>query len=286
MMSNANAMSLVRSKNSPGYSVVELLAATAIGSTIFALVAVLINLAMSTSLKQQDMIETETELLVGTYHLTNVLSQAVELNGVTTDINTYQTGTVDGVIRTFTNEGTTIAGTEGRTYTIAVFNRETTSSGLSGGAGTFPVSTFRPTGIFYQKPTANTAGALYIDLGGRATANLVQPDATTTVIHRLVEFQVTEVRLGPGNEAISARIRMVLRYFNNAENVPAGAWCPAADIGVVAGCVNNANFRDLVTQFQVIMGNNDLTSQGINVARQGTNGLLYFFRMLNPVVFN
>jgi hypothetical protein len=228
----------------------------------------------------KDRIETERLALAAEYYLTAFFTQAVQLDHQgAASLNTWSSPVGQGRLRTFS--GTSIAsGMAGTVHTIAVFNREARASDDDNNPSGVS-SSFLTTGVFYQMPTADTSGVLYLETVNPGLT--VAPSSGGVKLDRIVEFEVTDPIKAANDEVLSARFRIVFRHFLSENYTSQGTWCPTADIASgTAGC-NPSAYRDIVTNIQVNMRNNLMPSQGGGLnASQTTGGRIYFFRMLHP----
>jgi hypothetical protein len=226
----------------------------------------------------QDKLGAQRLLLEAEYYLNSIFRQATNLKFAgNINLNNYSPGSSEGALRIF-NGDSVAGGLAGTVHTIAVFNRETGASGRGAGAR----SQFVPTGLFYQMPTADTSGVLYIDLSD-GTNSPVAPSARNIMIDRLVRFNVADVILGPGNEVLSVRFEIVVRYPLNDNYSPLGAWCPPLDLqNGMLGCQGAAHI-DLIANLQVTLRDNLIVSDGTTNTTQSSQGRLYFYRILHPL---
>jgi hypothetical protein len=180
-----------------------------------------------------------------------------------------------GKIRRYNLNDWTATTGSGTVDTIAYFLRENLRSGESGltmtGADRFPV-----TAVFFQRPTINKYGELYIHTQADYRKSL-SPSASDIRIPGIVDFEIVDLvgndYANDGNYPIDADlqnktviggvlIKIVIRnYFGRTlENL---TWCPARFMTANPTCQTSAPFRDTQKMFLVNVRNNIL-SRGIS----------------------
>jgi hypothetical protein len=257
--------------------------ALGIGTFAVLLIASVINWLLGMSTNGADKIEAEKNLIDATYQITYTLGQAVYVAQSTTSLNSFSIG-ASGLGQLLSNfNGDSISGgNAGKIYTIAIFNREnaTSATGVS-------QSAILPTALFYQTPTLNKSGALYLNLGNSPSSSglvALNPDASSFLIDRVVSFKVVSVQTAPSSQQVtSAQFEITVRYFLGTTNPGSGAWCPPNDIGAVTGCDASLAHKDITTNFQVGLVNNKFNSDGTSIPQQDSLGRIYLFKMLSPM---
>ncbi len=252
---------LVNSKK--GFSLVELLIAVALN-------AVLVTIVASALLKARDMqknLELQTrdeqERWDAEKMIRSFFQQAIDLKYAAVlpplGLNNWTSiPNMTGAIRTFDSD--TAWGTLPGTHALAVFWREDQRSAETGSAAVLK-STFRPTGIYFQKPTPTTWGVLYIDQG---LGGILSPDLGDLKFEGLVRVQINNMRTGnvddyqaEDREPVSSfDIVLTFRKHFGLQKDNQLIFCPRARMGVQAQCSNTVPSRDLVRTIRVVLRNN------------------------------
>ncbi len=246
-----------------GFSLTELLVAVALN-------AVLVTVVASALLKARDMqknLEMQTrdeqERWDAEKMLRSFFQQAIDLKFAAIlppqGLNNWTGGpTMTGAIRTFDSdlEWGTLPGT----HALAVFWREDQRSPEVGTPAALK-SSFRSTGVYFQKPTPLTWGVLYIDPGA---TGVLSPDLSDLKFEGLVRVQVNNIRTGNIDDYIaedrepvtSFDIVLTFRKHFGLQGDNQLIFCPRARMGVQAECHNTVPSRDLVRTIRIVLRNN------------------------------
>jgi prepilin-type N-terminal cleavage/methylation domain-containing protein len=208
--------------------------------------------------------------------LSLTLSQAIDIDFDSSgaSLNNFNSGgTSRGKFRTFS----ATSGISGALETIAIFVRET---GVNSAATV-------PSAIFFQRPTADLPGVLYISHGNKLP---LQPDPGDAYYDNLVEFETTPnatttTVTDPDGTVhqllVAAEFRTVFRYFLTNPG-PTGNWCPVADIASSKpGCTAGAPFKDIESKFSVILRNN-VYQRKSTFSGDLPFSTIYYFSMRSP----
>lgn len=166
----------------------------------------------------------------------------------------------------------------GNWATLGVFIREM-------GMGTD--SDLRSAAIWYRKPTPNTSGVVFFDVGNDTNTPMV-PDYGDNYVSGITRLEFQRRDVGAPAQLSALRINFTLRYQKRTD---AGVnWCPQADIdNAVAGCVTpGVLYNEISRNFEVVLRNNFRSINGVNgtLGEVRTLGRLYFFQILNPARWN
>jgi hypothetical protein len=260
-----------------GASLLELLVSKAAAGVLFLGLATMMVWVASSNLMEIDRLESESLALKAAYHLRATMAQALNVRATNLNINNFNTPlSSEGRIRSFV--GASIAGgLQGQVVTVGLFVRETAPSGAPS-PGTLN-SNLQGTGIFFQRPSPNRSGVLYIQTSGATPA----PDRQDLYFDRLVHFEIVPTQTGPNGQVLSTRVRMIFR--NLMTDASDGGWCPTPDIGIVPGCLDLPR-RDFEKNLIVESRNNSFPNAAISAGQQTIHGRLYFFQTLAPYTNN
>ena len=192
----------------------------------------------------------ETEILRAGYHLQQALGLAVDVRQAAGALEGFNVNAgIQGQIRNLTID--TMGGAPGTATTMALYRRE------AGGMGLLQRSDIKGTGIFYQRPTPNTSGVLYLDLGFAGGA--MTPDYNDTYFGRIVEFGLSNFEFsGPAMNVLTAvQANITMRGFMGS-HMNQWNWCPRGDIVAASpGCAGPivGNYRDYQRIFRVVIRN-------------------------------
>ncbi|HVK60426.1 MAG TPA: hypothetical protein VM432_02700 [Bdellovibrionales bacterium] len=160
-------------------------------------------------------------------------------------------GTNEGRIRTTFDSGA--YGIDGRVRLLAIFYRE------NQGAMTSPTnSSLKPTAVYFQQPTPNTYGMLYVDNGNGVALSPDLGDVTYGKLTRLIFSNPQESSTG---HVTSFEVEAWLRYPTNAKNDSQTQviWCPPQMMGVNSACPTGSTtrpYKDIQRKFTILLPNN------------------------------
>ncbi len=249
-----------------------------------AVIATVLSIAQIQYISTRDRIIAETRASEIEIALKSVLSQAVEVSNDTAAGAGNLAALPGRLAANFAYN--TIAASPVWT-TIGVFAREVRAG--VGNADPVSATAIMQTAVFYRRPAAATSGVLFIDLGNAAGAAMVA-GYNDLYFDRISSISMTKSRHPTYDRVTSVNFTYTIRYHvGGAQNKN---WCPAADMGIAAGCIANSGWRDLTRSFSVLLRNNLLgtSAQSGNaasaVSRQDrVMGNLHFFQPLIPKNF-
>ncbi len=266
-----------------GYSLVEIMIASAIGTVLILIVSGVAVIGFSQMNSLRDRLAAEENLNRIELVLRSTLGQAVDVRSADITYGSpFDVMGWDGGLRANFNWNT-IAAAGSDWNTIGHFYRETGGTASSGANGN---GTLLPTALFYRRPSATTSGVLFYHMGGNGVVNLT-PSYAEGFVDRLSLIEMTKNNNDAYGRVVSVRFRVAVRYhdFSSTSRI----WCPSADIAAAtAGCVSSARYRDLEKEFTILLRDNLLKASGTagmtgTLSEERTMGFLYFFRLINPV---
>lgn len=269
-----------------GYTLTELLIATAIGGVLIVIISIIAIIGFTQMSSLRDRLAAEESLDKVELYFRSTLGQAVDVAAADLAIGAFPfavpgwTGNLSGNF-----QWDQIADTPAAWNAIGYFYREIGGSGAQ--AVQSVGGTLRPTAIFYRRPeSTGTAGVLFFDNGETTT---LTPDYSDLFVDRITYLAMDKninTTYVP-NKVSSVRIRVSVRYHDFG--IPLRTWCPTLDItNGVAGCDNGSKFRDLDREFTVLIRNNLLKTAGTasitgSLSEERIMDSLYFFRMITAV---
>jgi hypothetical protein len=147
--------------------------------------------------------------------------------------------------------------------TLAFFLRDSLQSRYTSPAPS-NINRFLPTGIFFQKPTINKFGVLYIST--RDAGGALSPLSNDFLFEGIVDLRIRDVNILPFdkdddpsttnyNMVFSVTIDVTQRhFFPDPSNKPM-IWCPPSKMGLIE-CSGSRVYFDLVKTFTVKIRNN------------------------------
>ncbi len=263
-------------RNESGISLVELLVAAAIVGFVVMAAASAVNLARINMASVSDKVKSEQELNNAAYALRHYISMALNLTASATPgpLNTSNFTSNVGQVGIYNLNSWTATTGPGVVDVIAFFVRENFASGTVGlnpaplGSSRFPI-----TGVFFQQPTVDKYGVLYID----TSTSVLQPQDSDVKVSHIVDFQISEIfsQVFPatgGMGVIDADLqgkkmvtgitmKIVTRnYFSVSEKAPVLTWCPPqfmpSGTSPTAQCEPNIPYKDVEKSFTFTIRNN------------------------------
>lgn len=249
------------------------MASVAVGTLVIMMAGTIIQSSYYNFFSLEMKLQVEESVNNAALVLKSYLSMAVNIQEGTPPLTTFQNNV--GQIRRYNLNDWTPSTGSGNVDTIAYFLRENLRSGNSAlttsGFDRFPVSA-----IFFQRPTIDRFGVLYIQTAENYTTPL-KAQAAAIRVPGIVDFEIMDlignqfVNFGGyskdndlnGKTVVGAvLIKVVLRnYFGNKlENL---TWCPQRFIAANAACQSPTPYRDSEKIFLVNIRNNIL-SRGIS----------------------
>lgn len=274
--------------NQKGFSLVEIMIATAIGLVLVLIVTGIAVVGFTQMNSLRDRLAAEENLNRVELLLRSTIGQAVDVRSADVVYGSpFSVSNWDGGLRAAFNWNT-MAAAGADWNTVGHFYREgggTMASGVYGNGDLFP------TAIFYRRPSATTSGVLFFHMGaaGAAKVTNLTPSYSEPYVDRISLLQMDKNNNDAYGRVTSVRFRVAVRYheFGHTDRV----WCPVADIqAATGGCVNQARYRDLEKEFTILVRNNLLKAAGVtgmtgNLAEERSMGFLYFFKLISPLGF-
>ncbi len=289
-----------------GFSLLEMLSALTGGTLVVLMIGSMLQSSFANFYSLQMKLQTEESLNYAAYVLKNYLSMAVHLQeDKAPPLLSFNNNL--GLIRRYNLNDWTATTGSGAVDTIAFFLRENLRSGETGltmtGVDRYPV-----TGIFFQRPTTDKYGELYIHTHQTYAGNF-GPSAADIRVPSIVDFEVVDLigndYANVGNYSVdndlqnktvvsAVLIKVVIRnYFGHT--LEQLKWCPERFIAANPDCQSPTPYRDTQKIFLVNIRNNVL-SRGIS--QRGQNPLspativpeyrrsadtIYFFKPRIPI---
>ncbi|MES3038281.1 MAG: prepilin-type N-terminal cleavage/methylation domain-containing protein [Bdellovibrionota bacterium] len=267
-----------RRNNNAGFSLVELMVAVAILSVIVLMNMQIVEEISNTQVALMKKIQSEENVMQGVSSIKRNLSMAVNLIHVAGPINGNALLNNRGQIATYNLAAWAPTLGPGAIDVISAFIRENKASDGVTALNALPAETpadrlirFPISAIFFQRPTLDKYGVLYIDVQATPVAGVITPKDSAEKIPYIVDFEIMEVfstqfepvgyamdaDLSGRFMAMSATIRIVQRnYFGTTFNT-VYRWCPPAFMGLPA-CATDTPYKDTEKIFTVGIRNNVL----------------------------
>lgn len=262
-------------KSHSGFSLLELLISSAISLLAVGVVAFVFIMAIDTYNRVIRQYEAETEIIGAMITIRTALTSAVQVNycgaagGANNAYNT-RAGAANNITLGCVFSGNYNNGIGGGTDLIAM-----TVSDMKRGGNTLAVDTsdMYATAIYYQRPTANLSGAIYMDQEKNIPGGWVRlsPVNAPFLFTRFVEFEVLNVKVLDNNGTIkpvtipavdigktivSAEFRLVMRYFTQDQRRNF-RWDPVVNLTAAIKDTMALNY-DLEKRMKVTFANNSL----------------------------
>lgn len=275
-----------------GFSLVELLIGIGISSVIASLAALVIQTSTSNFYNFLNRMQVEEQVNNAAHTLHNYFSMALNLQVGTPPLATFSNN-AGQIVESYNLSGWTPTTGNGNVDVIAFFLRENLISGwnysnpIPDGANRFPTTV-----IYFQKPTVDKFGVLYIKSDSTGASSLTASKADLR-LNNIVDFEVIDVFFVPfenyGSYAedndldngttkkkmvSSVTFKVTVRnYFGTGSGDL--KWCPARFIASHSACDSKVPFKDTEKAFVVKIRNNTLSRgflQRTNVA-DGATGI-------------
>jgi hypothetical protein len=306
-----NIASLLNS-NQKGASLIELIAALGVSAIVLLGAASALILTQNNNLSLSDKIQAEEEVNRAAFPLRHFISMALNIVEINQPVNGKPFDGNIGMIARYDLLNWTNSTGPGAIDVVSFFIREnflSTSTLPASIYDRFPITT-----IFFQRPTVNKFGVLYINTS-KNVPSIAPTDSDFKVSH-IVNFEITEVysqiynRVSSGIDTYSidndlvgkkmvtgVSIKIVTRnYFNGSGQGLSLAWCPQDFMpgGKTpnAACKINLPYKDTEKNFTFTLRNNvtgrSLTQRGKAGNTTGApNGLMapIFRRPLEATYF-
>jgi hypothetical protein len=249
-----------------GFSLIELLIATGIGLVSVLLISQLLVSIQSQFATLQDKIRKEVGVSEMLFYVHHYVGMALDLTLAPGDLNAAAFDGTYGAIREYSLAGWTPTTGSGPIDVIAFFLRETLSS-RNGDRDSRPpaVDRFKPTGIFFQRPTVNRFGVLYLSVNLEAGED-IQPRAKDLRFEGLVDFVVRDVKFDTYTDASTPPVTRKMihsivfdatqRHYMPTTAPSAMVWCPPAFMTLPACATGNRAYRDVTKTFALKIRNN------------------------------
>lgn len=261
-----------------GFSLLEMLGALTAGTLVVLMVGSMLQSSFYNYYSISMKLQSEEALNHAAYVLKNYFSMAVHLQEETAVPMTEFKDNVGKIRRYNLNDWTASTGS-GAVDTIAYFLRENLRSGETGLSMTGP-ERYPVTGVFFQRPTVNKYGELYITTHptyagkfGPTGADIRVPGIVDFEILDLIGNEYTNVGrysfdndLEGKNVIGGVLIKVVIRHYFG-HTMDQLTWCPERFIAGNPSCKSPTPYRDTQKIFLVNIRNNIL-SRGISQRNQ------------------
>jgi len=253
----------------------ELTVAIGISAVSILLIAQFLSSVQSQFATLQDKIRAEVGVSELMFYVHHYLGMAVDLTRAPGNLNLAAFPTTFGSIREYSLADWAPGNGDGQTDTIAFFLRDT----LSSRDETRPAANvrFQRTGIFFQRPTVDRYGVLYLTVNVEPADNAIRPQLNDLYFENLVDFNVRGMGFTPddaGREMVySVLIDVTQRSYLPGVAPDAKAWCPPNFINTPACVHGNQAYRDVTKTFAVKIRNNVLGSSVLQKVRGVDIGL-------------
>lgn len=265
-------------QNQKGITLIELLTATIASSILLLIVATLMyqmNLNFIASLEK---IKIEEDFAMTELRLRALFNQAINVTAVPagSTINNFDNN--NGLLlKQYNLSSWTLSNGSGNIDCLGVFLRDLLPSGhttaLANQLNAPGGQRFIPAALFFQRPTTDRFGVLYLHESTSRTTPLT-PSYQDTRIERIVDFQIisttstifsSSMNDGKtedgqiGKEMLtSITLQMTQRYyFNKSHHLQPERWCPPSQMSSAA-CQTNAPYNDITRLFHFNLRNNVL----------------------------
>lgn len=279
-----------RKKSARGFTLPELIVATAIVGIVALLAGSLVTFVSTKYFEVKERLEANLEAAKAESLLRQYFSQAVDL---VNDVDYFGgsenisfTNPLHGEIRNGIDYDQ-ISDMSTDWSTLAVFLRETsTGLNLAGGKG---YTALKRTAMWYRRPSLTTAGVLFIGPGTSGVT--LKPSYSDPHIDHLSRIYIKKNLVGTTDHLASLDITIDIRYhpFSGQDL----NWCPQKDIASGAhGCsAYKTSFKDVEHSFRILLQNNLVKEMGVTsdspiISEQRVMGSLYFFRAIFPLGWN
>lgn len=290
--------------NSKGFSLAELVVAAGISVIVGGIGAFVLVMAVETYTRMVRQYEAESELAAAMLAVSSTLSNSQKMilggNISTTANQRTNRGLADPsmITRGYLNTHFSSTSVAGGTFIIA--------SGVTESGVRTDRSNLQGFGIFYQRPTETTSGAIYIDKERNANGWVkISSINARQSFGRFTFFGVTEVRTLDGNGAVvtstdsasstanrnhavlSADFQFTMRYFTKGK-MRDFYWCPAG--GMTTYCNTKrleVSHYDITKNLRVVFANNEMepnpTTNNHTYLADRLFGKVYFFKFLPSI---
>lgn len=258
-----------------GFTIIELLVATAIGIAAILVVSQLLIFVQSQFVTLQKRIKDEAEISQLSFYLHHYLSMAVNLTAVTNIPPTANINSSFGAIDADFNMNNWVPQTgNGSVTTIAYFLRDTLSS-RDALQRPMNVDRFVPTGLFFQRPSIDKYGALYISTENKGAIQIspqqISPDQ---IFGSIVDFKVLDISYhplqfrsanlgipsGPIYQMVSSvTFEVTQRHYLPQVPPQNKSWCPPQFMSHPKCVHGQRSYRDVSKTLTVKIKNNLLT---------------------------
>lgn len=290
-----------------GVTLIELLTSVAIGSILLLIIGTVMYQMNLNFIASMEKVKIEEDFAMAELHLRAAFSQAINVTTTTTPISNFNNN-LGQALANYSLTGWTPSTGSGNIDTLAVFLKEQLPSGHTSALATQLNTTgidqrYLASALFFQRPTLDRYGVLYIHSNSSRTTNLA-PSYRDTRIERLVDLQIIGATSSPfqsflnngdtqdglvgQNMLTSYTIQLTQRYyFNKSAHLQPERWCPPSQSSVSV-CQTDAPYNDLTRIFHFNLRNNVL---GFSISqKEGGTPLyrrlfdhLYFLKINLPV---
>ena len=257
-----------RLNNQAGYSLIELLVAVAIALVSIVAIWYMLLAVQSQFSSLQNKVNSEIELNELMFTVEHYLGMGVDLSFSDTPLpSTVLFNGSMGKIAAYSLSNPTTpfmpVNGPGKIDTLAYFLRDSLSSRNLSINAPIGANRFIPTGIFFQRPTIDKYGVLYVNFQNNPNAVNISPNYQDYFFEGIVDLKilnpVTSVsEIPPYQKMVSSVTFMVTQrnFVATMSGLPL-KWCPP-DKMTLAACGGTRPYVDLVKVFTVKIRNNVL----------------------------
>jgi hypothetical protein len=273
---------------------VEVLVALGIAMASLVSIWYILLLVQSQFSSLQTKIKSEVELNNMMFTVEHYLGMAVNLSQAAGPINNntlFNSPNGAGEIVRYNLANWTPSNGSGTIDTLAYFLRENLYSLYNAPLKPLTKVRFLPTGLFFQRPTVNKYGILYVNIPPSSAVQII-PSTEDYFFESLVDLQITDIHTFPyerggitRNMIFSVTFVATQRHFlPTASNLPL-KWCPPANMKNTPECAGSRPYFDLSKSFTIKIRNNVIGESKSQKAIGPTVGALVTYPPVENRVF-
>ncbi len=261
-------MKLIKTKAISGFSLIELLVGGAIATITMMACLYFINQTFKNYSAVSSSSDNIIETLNASALLKNKLSSAVNIEFFGAGVLPAAASNLKGYIRPFDLSVWAPVAGSGQTISLMTgFIDQLKSNSTALPAAIIPANRFLPFSLFFQKPTIDKYGVIYLTIGS-STALAVSAAQAQFQLDQIVDFSLKDIKFVNSTQRVSQfAIEFTRRSYKSVTDTRF-KWCPPAFINAV-GCEDPAPYFETTEFINVNLRNNvlDLSSnQKQNIA--------------------
>lgn len=266
-----------------GFTLSEIMVAVFMTSVGFLALSTIVFFTFQQFHYLRDRLEAEASAARAESMFKTYLGQAVDVSMSNLPNNNWNISTTNPIGRLRANfVWDRIAASPNNWNTLAVFVREGGGNGPTQNYGGTPMKT----AMWYRRPSPTTSGVIFLNVGEQGGA--MSPSYGGLYADRITYLAMEKV--GTGNRVTNVRVQIRVRYHRFSRF--GTTWCPTQDIvNGTANCNNQVSYFDIERSFNVVLRNNLIKAAGTagpngSLREERTLGHVYFFRTVNPIVWD